>query len=68
MDLIDEKELDIEKTFATFDKHRKDFEERAQIMGFNKLEDDDDDEEYGDEGYPDDLFPPGIPVLPRRFR
>ena len=65
MDLIDEKKIDVDKTFKIFDKHRKDFEERA-IMGFGSLESNDDDEHevYGDEGDFPDIFPP----LPSRYR
>ena len=66
MDLIDEKQIDIDNTFKTFDKHRKDFEQRA-IMGFGSLESKDKGEdEDEDEVYMDDqgVFVP----LPSRFR
>jgi len=47
MDLIDEKELNVKRTFKTFDKHRKEFAQRAEIKGFGSLDDDGDDD-YGD--------------------
>lgn len=62
MELIDEKPINVESIFKTFDKHRKDFEERA-IMGFSTLDDDsDDEEEYGDESEFPEIF------IPRRYR
>jgi len=61
MDIISGKEIDIDKTFGIYNKHRKDFEERA-IMGFGSLNEEDDDE------YDDDEFMIGFPSLPRRFR
>lgn len=64
MDLIDNKELDIEETFGIFDKHRKDFEARAQITGFSTLTDD--DEDYDDEGFPaEPVFVPHSHPHPR---
>lgn len=57
MELIDEKSLNVDTTFEIFDKHRKDFEERA-ILGFTTLEDDDEDGEYGDENDFPDVFMP----------
>lgn len=66
MDLIDAKPVDVDKTFKIFDKHRKDFEERA-IMGFGTLENEDNEVEYmDDEGFPDVFFPP--PPPPPRCR
>lgn len=59
MDLIDGKSLDVDRTFKIFDKHRKDFEDRA-TMGFNTLEDDrgEDDDDYGDrDDYPEIYIP-----------
>lgn len=47
MDLIDEKEIDVASTFKVFDRHRKDFEERA-IMGYNRLEKEEDECSYED--------------------
>ena len=65
IDLIDEKEINVDGTFKIFDKHRKDFEERS-IIGFSKLEDaEDEDNEYeiyGDEPAYD------LPTVPRRNR
>ncbi|MHA2279545.1 MAG: AAA family ATPase [Promethearchaeota archaeon] len=48
MDLIDEKDLDVERTFKIFDKHRKDFVQRAEIKGFGSLDDDNNNEPYAD--------------------
>lgn len=61
MELIDEKPIDVDATFKTFDKHRKDFEERA-MMGFTTLDDDSDD----DDGYDDEIFPEIF--IPRRYK
>lgn len=57
MDLIDEKKINVNETFKIFDKHRKDFEERA-IMGFGTLENEDNDI-YGDDqdDFPDIFIP-----------
>lgn len=48
MDLIDKKKLDVERTFKTFDKHRKEFAKRAEIQGFGSLQDDEDENDYSD--------------------
>lgn len=37
-DLINGKSLSLESTFAVFDKHRKDFADRAAVRGFSQLE------------------------------
>lgn len=48
MDLIDDKEIDVENTFKVFNRHRQDFEKRA-ILGFSTLEDkNEDDYLYGE--------------------
>lgn len=45
MDLMDDKELNVDHTFKVFNKHRKEFASRAAIHGFGSLDDDDDDYE-----------------------
>jgi len=61
MDLIDGKEVDIDRTFKIFDKHRKDFETRG-ITGFGSLEKNDEDS-YMDIGMDDDYGP----MMPHPF-
>lgn len=60
MELIDGNPIEADTTFKVFDKHRKDFEERA-ILGFTTLEEDDGDDEYGDENDFPDVFMPRPP-------
>jgi len=65
MDLIDKKPINVNRTFKTFDKHRKDFQDRA-IMGFGSLEgqNEDGEELYGDQAE----FMPDFVPLPMRYR
>jgi hypothetical protein len=58
MDLIDDKPISIDRTFKIFDKHRKEFEDRA-IMGFGSLDEDDNDDDYED----DDNYNYNLPAL-----
>lgn len=59
MDLIDEKPISVNRTFNTFNKHRKDFEERS-IMGFGSLEEEEDES--------DDFEELDFVPLPPRYR
>ena len=46
MDFINNKTLSAERTFKLFDRHRDDFQDRVKL-GFNKMEDN--DEEWEDD-------------------
>lgn len=59
MDIIDDKELDVDRTFATFDKHRKEFEERAKL-GYGAINDEKEEE---DEDYTSSEFSPLPPWM-----
>lgn len=45
LDLLDKKAISVEKTFSLFEKHRKDFQERASL-GFRPIQDEDEEESY----------------------
>jgi cell division protease FtsH len=43
LDLINGRPMNVEQTFKLFEKHRKEFAERAAVSGFSKLQESDDD-------------------------